>query len=229
MATDYVVIHRDRVASTQDEARHRFAGAPCLVTAAAQDAGRGRSGAEWMNAPRALAASLAFAPGWPAARIPLLTLVAGLAARRVLSPSYRLKWPNDVVTPAGDKVAGLLAERTGDLVVIGLGVNLHWPDPPPGVAALAGTDPGADAGPAMAEDWAEGLLAAVAAGPDRWGVDEYRECSATIGHTVEWDGGGPANAVDVDGSGGLVVESGGVRQVLRSGRVRSVRPTTLTD
>jgi BirA family biotin operon repressor/biotin-[acetyl-CoA-carboxylase] ligase len=229
LATEYVVIHQDRVASTQDEARERFDGVPCLVTAAEQEAGRGRSGAEWTNAPRALAASLAFVPAWPAARLPLLTLVAGLAARRVLGLTHRLKWPNDVVTPAGDKVAGLLAERTGDLVVVGLGVNLYWPDPPEGVAALMAADPGADAGPVMARAWVEGLLAAVAGGPDEWGRAEYRQCSATIGHAVAWEGGGPADAIDVDGAGGLVVESGGVRQVLRSGRVRSVRPTTLTD
>ncbi|NNC91726.1 MAG: hypothetical protein HKN80_04480 [Acidimicrobiia bacterium] len=229
MATEYVVIHQDRVASTQDEARNRFDGVPCLVTAAAQDAGRGRSGADWINAPRALAASLAFAPGWPPARIPLLTLVAGLVARRVLGSEHRLKWPNDVVTPAGDKVAGLLAERTGDLVVIGLGVNLYWPDPPAGVSALTAADPGPGAGPAIAVQWAEGLLGAVVAGPDEWGAAEYRECSATIGHTVLWEAGGPADAVDIDDAGGLVVETAGVRQVLRSGQVRSVRPTTLTD
>jgi BirA family biotin operon repressor/biotin-[acetyl-CoA-carboxylase] ligase len=200
-----------------------------LVTAAAQDAGRGRSGAEWINAPRALAASLAFVPGWPPARIPLLTLVAGLAARNALGPIHRLKWPNDVVGPAGDKVAGLLAERAGDLVVIGLGVNLFWPDPPFGITALATADPGPDAGPAIAVEWAEELLTAVAAGPDEWGAAEYRNCSATIGQTVTWEDGGSGVAVDIDDAGGLVVESGGIRQVLRSGRVRSVRPTTLTD
>jgi BirA family biotin operon repressor/biotin-[acetyl-CoA-carboxylase] ligase len=182
-----------------------------------------------MNAPRALAASLAFVPGWPPARIPLLTLVAGLAARQALGPTHRLKWPNDVVSPGGDKVAGLLAERVDNLVVVGLGVNLYWPDPPIGVTALMTADPGPDAGPAIAVDWVEGLLAAVAVGPDEWGAAEYRKCSATLGHTVTWEDGGPAVAVDVDDAGGLVVESGGIRQVLRSGRVRSVRPTTLTD
>jgi BirA family biotin operon repressor/biotin-[acetyl-CoA-carboxylase] ligase len=229
LATHYVVIHLDRVVSTQDEARNRFSGVPSLITASGQDAGRGRSGAEWMNAPRALAASLAFVPDWPPARIPLLTLVAGLAARHALGPNHGLKWPNDVVSPAGDKVAGLLAERVDDLLVIGLGVNLYWPNPPAGVTALMSADPGPDAGPAIAVDWADGLLAAVAAGPDEWGAAEYRNCSATLGHTVTWENGGPAVAVDVDDAGGLVVESGGIRHVLHSGRVRSVRPTTLTD
>lgn len=229
MATDYVVIHRDRVASTQDEARAHFSGVPCLVTASEQAAGRGRSGAEWHNAPRALAASLALVPGWPPERIPLLTLVAGLAARRALDSELLLKWPNDVVNPAGDKVAGLLAERSGDLVVIGLGVNLYWPDSPAGMAGLAAADPGPGTGPGLATAWVEELLAAINAGPDNWGTAEYRQCSATIGRAVTWEGGGPAQAIDIDDTGGLVVAAGGGRLVLRSGQVRSVRPTTLTD
>ena len=229
MATEYVLHPLDRVASTQDEARRRFAGAPCVVIAEAQEAGRGRGGARWLNAPRSLAASVGFVPDWPADRIPLLTLVAGLAARRVLDPSLRLKWPNDLVDRAGGKVAGLLAERTGDLVVIGLGANLYWPEPPAGIAALAATDPGAGPGRTLGRVWAEGVLEAAAAGPDDWGIGEYREHSATIGRLVVWEGGGPGRAVDIDESGGLVVDIEGERTVLRSGRVRLVRPTTLTD
>ncbi len=199
------------------------------MTARVQEAGRGRGGAGWVNAPRSLAASLAFAPEWPADRMPLLTLVAGLATRRVLGRGLLLKWPNDVVTAAGDKVAGLLAERTEDLVVMGLGANLYWPDSPAGVAALTEVDPGSEAGQGIAIDWVEQLLTAVAAGSSDWGEAEYRECSATIGSTVTWEGGGPGMAVDIDEAGGLVVEVDGERQVLRSGRVRSIRPTTLTD
>lgn len=229
MATEYVEHHLDRVASTQDEARLRYAGVPCLVTAGEQAAGRGRGGAEWLNAPRALAASLSFVPDWPPARIPLLTLVAGLAARRVLGETMRLKWPNDVVTQEGDKVAGLLAERTDALVVIGLGANLYWPVPPPGVAALSATDPGDGAGRLLAAAWADSLLTAAAAGPDRWGETEYRQNSATIGSAIVWEGGGPGRAVDIDRDGGLVVETAGGRLTLRSGRVHAVRTTTLTD
>lgn len=227
MATEYVVHHLDRVASTQDEARTRFSGVPCLVTATEQLAGRGRSGAEWMNAPRAVAASLALRPDWPPARIPLLTLVAGLAARRVLADRLRLKWPNDVVTPSGDKVAGLLAERTGDLVMLGLGANLFWPDAPLGVAAVETIDPGPDAPQVLAVRWAESVLEVVEAGPENWGRAEYRAGSATIGTHITWDGGGRGRAVDIDEEGGLVVEAAGGTLTLRSGRVHSVRPTTL--
>lgn len=155
--------------------------------------------------------------------------MAGLAARRVLGSHFWLKWPNDLVTGSGDKVAGLLAERTDDLVVVGMGVNLHWPEPPPGMAALSDTDPGPGAGPTIAAAWARGLLAAASAGPAGWDAAEYRAASATLGTVVSWEDGGPAAAVDVDASGGLVVEQAGSRSVLRSGQVRSIRPTTLTD
>ena len=228
MATQYDVHHLDRVASTQDEARRRFTGRPCLVTAASQDVGRGRGGAEWLNATRALAVSLAFETWWPADRMPLITLVAGLSARRVLGRGMRLKWPNDVVGRSGEKVAGLLAERTDQLLVVGMGVNLYWPNHPDGMGALHRADPGPEAGPRVAIGWAEDLLARLADGPDGFPAAEYEQASSTIGATITWDGGGPSTAVGIDADGGLIVDDGaGNRQVLRSGRVHQVRPTTL--
>jgi BirA family biotin operon repressor/biotin-[acetyl-CoA-carboxylase] ligase len=139
----------------------------------------------------------------------------------------RLKWPNDVVTPGGDKVAGLLAERTGKIVVIGLGANLFWPEAPEGVAAIWQTDPGRSASQARAVEWAESLLKAVAAGPVDWGAAEYLANSATVGADITWDDGGSGRAVGIDEDGGLVVETATGRVTLRSGRVHSVRPTTL--
>lgn len=229
MATHYVVHHLDRVASTQDVARARYEGTPCLVTATAQDAGRGRGGAEWLNATRTLAASLAVEPAWPDERLPLVTLVAGMAARAVLGSGLRLKWPNDVVNQSGDKIAGLLSERTDQLVVVGLGVNLYWPTTPVGMAALYDGDPGPDAGPQAAERWAGAFLDRLAAGPAAWDPVAYEAICATLGTDVTWDGGGPARAVGVDGDGGLIVEGPTGRTVLRSGLVRQVRPTTLPD
>ena len=57
-----------------------------------------------------------------------LALVAGVALAktiRALAPAidFQLKWPNDVLAD-GAKCSGILLERSGDSVVIGVGVNL---------------------------------------------------------------------------------------------------------
>ena len=57
MATPYFQLRLERVPSTQDVARERLAELPLLVMAGEQSEGRGRSGAGWMTADRALAAS----------------------------------------------------------------------------------------------------------------------------------------------------------------------------
>ena len=227
MATEYVSHHFDQVGSTQDEARRLFSGLPVMVTATGQAQGRGRGGAAWLNAPRAVAASVAFRPAWPQESLPVLTLLAGTAARRALGDELGLKWPNDLVRETGDKVAGLLAERSDDLVVVGLGANLYWPDPPEGVAALWPDDPGADAPPKIAELWAGLLLASTAGGPGNWDRAAYRSNCVTLGTDVVWAEGGRGRALDIDEEGGLVVETAGGRITLRSGQVSEVRPATV--
>ena len=229
MATEYVAHHLDQVGSTQDEARARFSDRPQLVTATNQADGRGRSGSSWMNAPRALAASVALSVTWPEATIPVLTLMAGMAARQVLDDDLLLKWPNDLVTATGEKVAGILAERSDDVVVVGLGANLYWPDPPAGMVAIWATDPGPDAPREIAEQWTDVLLAAVAVGPGGWDRSAYRLRCVTLGADVIWEGGDGGKAVDIDESGGLVVESSQGRVVLRSGQVSDVRRATVEE
>jgi BirA family biotin operon repressor/biotin-[acetyl-CoA-carboxylase] ligase len=214
------------VSSTQDEARLRFEDRPVLVTAAVQTAGRGRSGRHWENAARALAASLALVPPFPRAAWPTIPLTAGLAARSVLGESLGLKWPNDVVDAAGNKVAGLLVESDHELVVIGIGVNLWWPDPPAGAAAVFGTDPGPGSGAVIAERWAADLIGRLSDGAG-WGHAEYRAACVTIGSDVTWEPAGSGRAVDVDATGRLVVERAGGRTALGSGEVRMVRTATL--
>jgi BirA family biotin operon repressor/biotin-[acetyl-CoA-carboxylase] ligase len=58
-----------------------------------------------------------------------LALLAGLALIEAISPLIppphraALKWPNDLLI-AGAKLSGILLERVGDAVVVGVGVNL---------------------------------------------------------------------------------------------------------
>jgi BirA family transcriptional regulator, biotin operon repressor / biotin---[acetyl-CoA-carboxylase] ligase len=61
--------------------------------------------------------------GW----LPLLTGVAvASAVRDVSGVAAVLKWPNDVLA-GSRKLAGILAEQSGDVVVIGIGLNVATP------------------------------------------------------------------------------------------------------
>jgi len=99
-----------------------------------QTGGRGRAGRVWTdsygNFMGSTAAVLRHSDGPPQT----LALVAGVAAHRALtavvpglagpeSAGLALKWPNDLMVGAG-KLGGILLERQGEVVVVGIGVNL---------------------------------------------------------------------------------------------------------
>jgi len=118
------------VGSTNDVAAALPVGS--VVVADQQTAGRGRRGHTWFSPPRAgLYVSVVLAPA--AARVDppratmLLTLAAGVAIAEGIEAAAglatALKWPNDVVA-GGRKLAGILAEGRGDLVVLGYGINV---------------------------------------------------------------------------------------------------------
>lgn len=218
MATPYFQLRFEGVPSTQDVAREHIEDLPVLVIAAGQSAGRGRTGAEWINADRALATSLALRAA-PDDRRPF-SLIAGVAAARA-TDGTSLKWPNDVMLGAL-KVGGILVERSDDVVAIGLGLNLWWPDPPAGAAALYDDDPGEERHAEIGGLWGAELMRLLDG--EAWPLDEYRDRCATLGREITWDRDGSGKAVDVAPDGGLVVEvSGGDTKTLYSGRVRHVR------
>ena len=225
LATPYVSVHLDSASSPQDEARGRLRDSPVLVTTDRQTRGRGRGGNPWWAAPRPLFASLAVRPGWPPEAKSRLSLVAGLAMRRELPGSTRLKWPNDLVDGrTWDKVGGILAEASGDDVVFGIGVNLWWPDPPDGVGAVYDTDPGPDAARLLAARWAEALLRRMEDGPAAWGRAEYTQHCVTIGADITWEPAGRGRAVGIAADGSLVVQTVDGEEHLASSHVRQVRP-----
>ena len=233
MATPLVTRRLGEVGSTQLEARQvadASGEVPLLVVADKQTEGRGRAGHGWLTAPRALAGSLAAAPVWERERWGTIPLVAGLAARRALRRHAGiepgLKWPNDLVTSSG-KVGGLLVEASEDLAVIGLGVNLWWPRPPAGAAAIFDEDPGTELAAEIAASWAERVLTILAMSPSSWGHDEYRAACVTVGSEVTWEPQGHGEAIDVAADGALVVQTAVGPRALHSGEVHSVRATTL--
>jgi BirA family biotin operon repressor/biotin-[acetyl-CoA-carboxylase] ligase len=223
MATPLLIERLGLVDSTQSEAVDRFSDGPILVSALGQRAGRGRSGSDWQNADRSVAASLALQPGWPDESVARVTLVAGLAATDVLPGSVGLKWPNDIMI-GESKIGGILTEAAGSVVVVGFGLNVFWASPLAGAGAVHATDPGEDHSHGIAERWARALLDRIGAGPTAWGRNEYLERCTTIGRRIEWSPNGSGVAVGVDEDGALLVETDGGVQALSSGEVRHVRP-----
>ena len=217
MATPYLQIREEEVPSTQDRARAELDLLPVVVMAQRQSAGRGRSGVGWFTAPRALAVSIALRP--PDEDRRPFSLMAGVAVVRVLD-QVSLKWPNDVMVGTA-KVGGILVERSQEMVV-GLGINLWWPDPPDGVGALHDADPGPEEHARIAGLWAAELMGLI--DDDGWPEEEYRAGCATLGRDITWEPEGRGRAIDVTDDGELVVDVDGVRQTIASGAIRHLGP-----
>jgi len=204
-------------------------GAPegLVLVAEEQTAGRGRMGRGWVAPPRAgLTFSFLVRPaavpvprqGW----LPLMAGVAVVAALRgVISEDPTLKWPNDVMA-GGAKLAGILAESTGDGVVIGIGLNVSNEQdelPPPSPAGLPPTSLRLlGARQLDREPLLTGILLAferryqawrrVKGKPDELRA-EYKSLCETLGRRVRVERPGgqvlSGEAVDVDSDGRLLV------------------------
>jgi BirA family transcriptional regulator, biotin operon repressor / biotin---[acetyl-CoA-carboxylase] ligase len=100
-----------------------------VAVAEEQTAGRGRLGRPWY-APSgsSLLVSINLRPRVNSARLPELSLVAGVAAAEAITDTTGirpdLRFPNDLLI-GGRKVAGILAEARDDRVVLGIGVNAN--------------------------------------------------------------------------------------------------------
>jgi biotin-(acetyl-CoA carboxylase) ligase len=109
--------------------------------------------------------------------------MAGVAALRAVT-GPKLKWPNDLILGEG-KVGGILVEQSGDEVVIGLGLNLWWPDTPEGTAALFGEDPGPDRHAEIGALWGAELMRLIEA--EGWPLGDYRSDCETLGRRITWE------------------------------------------
>ena len=135
-----------------------------------QSAGRGRQGRVWFDGAGNFMGSavVRLDPGDSAPGT--LALLAGLVVHEVvtnrLPPPQRavLKWPNDVMIGSA-KLAGILLERVGDRVIIGIGVNLAAAPQLPDRATIALTA----FGPAPDRDqFANDLARQFSAELERW-------------------------------------------------------------
>ncbi|MEZ5143853.1 MAG: biotin--[acetyl-CoA-carboxylase] ligase [Acidimicrobiales bacterium] len=231
-------------------------GAPEGIVEAAdeQTAGRGRLDRSWeAPAGSSLLVSVLLRPSLAFDRVQLVSSAVGIAASEAcaaLAPVQPLlKWPNDLVVVGGArfegrKLGGILAEavlEAGRLqaVVVGLGLNVNWPEQlPPELDAIAVSlnhvvDETVDRARLLTElllrleHW-YGLL--VGGGDDGAAavLRRYRELSATLGRTVRAelpDGDVEGEAVDVTGAGHLQVrQPSGELVEVTAGDVVHLRP-----
>jgi BirA family biotin operon repressor/biotin-[acetyl-CoA-carboxylase] ligase len=239
-----------------DEAR---AGAPDGVVAVAdhQTAGRGRLGRTWEAPPGAnLLVSVLLRPAIEPAERHLATTAVALAAVDAVAAlgapglsDVSVKWPNDLVDPAGRKLAGVLAEsdlaRPGaddgppDPVVVGIGINVNWPgddtDLPPELRGHAVSLRQLAGGTVDREALLDGFLVALGprvtdlgspSGRLRLAGDLLSSCS-TVGTRVRVDlpdGSFEGTATGISPEGHLVVATGEGTRTVVAGDVVHVRP-----
>ncbi len=148
-AIGHAIIHYFRTDSTntvamnlaQEGAKHGT-----VVVAEEQTAGRGRLGRAWHSEKSSgIYASIILRPPFSPAAAPILTLMAGVAARDALSAATGLgvdiRWPNDLLVN-GKKVAGILTEMSAELgrlhaVVVGIGINVNHSEMPGELKSIA--------------------------------------------------------------------------------------------
>lgn len=147
----FEILSHQSLPSTNEEARRLAAdGAPegTLVLAERQTSGRGRRGRSWVSPPGNLYFSIVLRPRVDVADAPQVSFVAAVALAQSLSHflderfEVSCKWPNDVLID-GAKAAGILIERDGGALILGVGVNVEsapqdTPYPATSLAAAAG-------------------------------------------------------------------------------------------
>ncbi|MCB9744248.1 MAG: biotin--[acetyl-CoA-carboxylase] ligase [Alphaproteobacteria bacterium] len=200
-----------------------------LVVADRQRAGRGRLGRSWESpAGQNLTFSMLLRPECRPQDAPLLCLAAGVAVAEVLD--LELKWPNDVLSPEGRKLCGLLAETNFrgselDFVVLGVGINVHqvgFPPELPNASSLAELGRARPRGAllvelvAALEDTLQAAIVQPAGVLARW-----RRRSQTLGRRVrvgELEG----VAEDIRADGALILRTGEGPRVVLAGDVEMI-------
>ena len=117
-----------------------------VVIAEEQTAARARAGRSWISEKSAgITCSVLLRPPLAPPQAPLLTLVAGLAARDAAAEELDgmpdIRWPNDVLVK-GKKFCGILTEMHAEpdrvhFAVVGIGMNINQAKMPPAIADIA--------------------------------------------------------------------------------------------
>ncbi|WP_433699866.1 biotin--[acetyl-CoA-carboxylase] ligase [Nocardiopsis sp. CA-288880] len=241
-----------------DLAARAAAGAPhgSVLVTEHQTAGKGRLGRGFSVPPRAaLTVSLLVRPDAPVSSLSWLSPLMGVAGvgavRRLTGVKASLKWPNDVIVPAGlrsgaarsdGKLAGILAEvdfsSGSPAVVVGIGLNVSQSRselPVDNAVSLRGEGSAAlDRGALLAAvlgEFEELYTVWTAAGGDAEAsglASAYRDTCATLGRPVRvhLPGGRvlEGTATGVDSEARLLVRGPDGERALSAGDVVHVRP-----
>ena len=145
---DWRITHKSVTESTNKDA---LGGKPGDVFVAdMQTAGRGRLDHRWLSAPgeNLMMSAVVDVGDVPPQEVATLPLVAGLAVAQAVcgvfsghgnesrAADVKIKWPNDVLI-GWRKICGILCERSGDNVIVGIGVNVNQTAFPPEISDRA--------------------------------------------------------------------------------------------
>lgn len=125
----------ESVTSTMDLARENLAlvsdEEPLLILAKNQTKGRGRQGRVWNAADEGFYGTYAFKTNLAVQSLTGLSLAVGCVlcdCLKLYTTEIGLKWPNDVLSKAGEKLCGVLIElfqsQNQQYVLVGIGINL---------------------------------------------------------------------------------------------------------
>ena len=190
----------DSIHNTQEFALEELNSEPILVISFHQEKGKGTSNRSWFNADQSLACSFAFNKGDNQLDETLIPLLSGLCFTEVLSkPPIFLKWPNDLIV--NDlKVGGVLVERVGEKICIGIGINYFWKNPTvPNAGALFNEVQEDESIKDHAIKWAEKVYESVT--KNSFSLERYKAKLQTLGKVVEYpEGRGCAEDINENGS-----------------------------
>ena len=197
-----------------------------VLFAGRQTAGRGRVGRQWWSeSADNLYVSARTTCHVPMAHIGLISLGCAVMCVRAIGEGVVIKWPNDLLNTAGQKVGGILCESIpgvgpGACYVLGVGLNLRSAPQLETAASLHVTD---EAAASLSLKLAMSLLEV-----PQWVVNdregllhEWRKHAHTLGRTVEISGR-RGIATNVDDTGALLLDTAGGPQRILAGDVTMI-------
>lgn len=233
----FVVDFQATLESTNDRARElaERGETDVAVLADEQTGGRGRFDRHWASPSGGIYCSVLLRPPLGPEQLGLLGLAAGVAAVEAAAGAgveAACKWPNDLLSADGRKLAGILAESATSGVevewaVVGLGLNANvdpgdLPSSATSLAALAG-------GEIDRRDVTQAYLEAFEGwrGDPGRVVDAWRDRTSTLGREVRVrtaDAELVGTAVDIDDAGALLVETDDGQKRVTAGDCEHLRP-----